>query len=463
MRLTTLGLAFCVPFVAVACGQSLKAPIPFDAGLGSDDLSAGGGGGSGTDMTRAGDLAGGADGAFDDTTGPTITITTPTAGSFVKGVFAIEATITDPSGVDTSSVSAEFGNDASTKIALTRTTGDTFAGVFDVSVLAKSYVLAAISIRAKDGVGNESQLGEEIVVDIVKPWMTMDSSKMMQVSKHDTNNAIECSRPFSPLGDDAAHEGQVVPQLITLRTRIEDHGNNAPGLAVERFSTVDQSTVQMFIIHDDGNTPLAVDTDNPPDGYCDEINPLLIPTTGPIMMQDEALSLQMVPLPPTGAADFRTGTATSFCPEVGDGTATQPKAICADTPLTYVLSYSTSLPAIYTLPPVKSGDPIDCSGFQLDAANQLIEGPACVVTRAVDKAGNVEVSFPLHICIDLGNHMCDTYPPTGVASHCTGVFDKVKMMPVAGTCIEPKPAQSAPPDGPATFATDGSDVEFIGP
>jgi hypothetical protein len=193
------------------------------------------------------------------------------------------------------------------------------------------------------------------------------------------------------------------------------------------------------------------------------VNPLLIPTSGPIMMQNEALSLQMTVLPSTGTPDFRSGTATTFCPEVGDAaTTTAPKAICSDTPLSYVLQYGAPpQPAIYTLPPVKAGDPVDCSGFQLDAANQLIEGPACVVTRAVDKAGNVEVSFPLHICIDLGNHMCDTYSPT--TAHCTGVFDKVKMTTVAGTCSEPKPAQSAPLDGPATFPTDGSDVEFIGP
>jgi hypothetical protein len=283
----------------------------------------------------------------------------------------------------------------------------------------------------------------------------------MRVSKHDTSSNLECSRSFSPLGDDAASEGQVVPQLITLRTRIQDHGNQASGLAVERFSTVDQSTVQLFVIHDDGQTPLAVDTDG--DTYCDDVNPLLIPTTGPIMMQNEALSLQMAPLPPTGAPDYRTDTsAPPFCPIVGDGTATQPKALCTTTPLTFVLSYSSPvLPAIYTLPPVKSGDPIDCTGFQLDAANRLVDGPACVITRAVDKAGNVEVSFPLHICIDLGMHGCDTYSPT--MAHCTGVYDKVKGMLVPGTCNEPLPAESAPLDGPATFPTDGSDVEFIGP
>src|SRR5206468_4154599 len=139
----------------------------------------------------------------------------------------------------------------------------------------------------------------------------------------------ECSQPFSPLGTDAAHEGQVVPQLITLRARIEDRGNLAPGLAVERISLIDHTSVQMFVIHDDGQTPLAVDTDN--DTYCDDVNPLLIPTPGPVVMQNEALSLQMAPMLGTGAPDYQASAAAAppACTGgIGDASATPPKPIC---------------------------------------------------------------------------------------------------------------------------------------
>jgi hypothetical protein len=458
MRLIRLGLL--VPLCLAACGQSLQPLQPFDAGIGSDDLAAGGGG---RDMTKGGDLYGlpPVDGGCSSSSGPSITIDKPTSGSFVRGVFEVSATIDDPCGIDASSVIAEFGNNASAVVTLTRVDAKTFAGVFDVHVLAPNYVLAALSVRAKNTIGNESQIGEEVIIDIVKPWMTMDSAPTMHVAKHDAMNNIECSKSFSPLGNDAAHEGQVVQQLITLRTRIEDHGNLAPGLTVERFSTVDQSSVQMFVIHDDGMTALAVDTDG--DTHCDDVNPLLIPTAGPVMMQNQALSLQMVPLPGTGTPDYTSGSSPPpGCFEIGDAATTMPpKSICTTTPLTYVLGYSGGLPAIYTLPPVKTGDPVDCTGFQLDSANQLPEGPACVVTRAIDKAGNVEVSFPLHICIDRGGGMCSGYSPT--ASHCTGVYDPVTMTLKAGTCTAPLVAGSAPLDGPATFPTDGSDVEFIGP
>ena len=461
MRL--LGFSLALPLLVAACGQSMQPFQNFDAGVGSDlsgSVGGGGGTGGGKDMA-GGNSDGGTDGGNFDTTGPTILINSPTAGSFVNGFFTVSADVSDPSGVNPASVIAEFGNDPSSDITLQHTNGNTYEGTFDVHTLAKNYVLAEISVRAKDTANNLSQLGEEIVVDIVKPWMTMESTTTMRVAKHDPAMNLECSQLFSPIGTDAAHDGQVVPQLITLRARIEDHGNEAPGLAVERFSSIDPATVQMFVIHDDGQTVLAVDTDG--DTYCDDVNPLLIPTAGPVMMQNEALSLQMVPMTAGGTPNYTQGGSATGCAEVGDAqTMTAPDRLCADAALgfSYELSY-TGGPSIWTLPVYKAGDPIDCVGFQLDAANQLPEGPACVVTRASDKAGNVEVSFPLHICIDFGNHKCDGFSST--ASHCTGVFDKTTMMLKPGTCIEPPTFSLATtPDGPNTFPPSG-EIKFIGP
>jgi hypothetical protein len=457
----SLGLLL-VPLLVAACGQSMQPFTPFDSGAPvGDDLSTGGGGASGHDMAGAkGDMTGFGDGGQFDSDGPTITISSPTVGSFVSGFFAIKADISDPSGVDPSSVIAEFGNINSTDITLTATSSGRYEGVFDVRDLASNYVLAEISVRAKDKNGNLSQVGEEVVIDSVKPWMTMDSSKQMYVSK---NGGVECSHAFSPIGTDAAHDGQVVPQIITLRARIEDHGNLAPGLKVERYSTVDPATVQMFVIHDDGQTPLAVDTDN--DNLCDDVNPLLIPTAGPVMMQNEALSLQLVPMTAGGTPDFTPGGSPpvpSTCTSIGDaGTTTAPKKLCFDAAqdFTYELQYGFGLlPAIYTLPLYKPGDPNDCVGFQLDAANQLPEGPACVITRAADFAGNVQVSYPLHICIDMGGGKCAGF--TSTPSHCTGVYDKATMMLKSGTCAEP-PQGVQPMNKPATFPDNG--VEFVGP
>ena len=111
----------------------------------------------------------------------------------------------------------------------------------------------------------------------------------------------ECSQLFSPLGptfndprfDDTpevAYEGAVLKQIMGLRARIEDAGNHAPGQRVDYISDIDETTVTLFAV---GSTPtlpvLAVDTDG--DGICDDVNPALVPTSGMVMMPNEALAV----------------------------------------------------------------------------------------------------------------------------------------------------------------------------
>jgi hypothetical protein len=199
------------------------------------------------------------------------------------------------------------------------------------------------------------------------------------------------------------------------------------------------------------------------------------------MMSGEALALQMQALNPGGLADYRfdashtpttrggactggtAGCPPAFCDEVGDiSTTVPPKPLCpyAGTGITFSLTYSdTPTPSIWTLPPV-TGDLSGCVGNQLDSLNHLPEGPTCVITRAVDKAGNVQVSYPLHICIDRGGGKCTAFAPN--ALDCTGVFDKVQQKIVAGTCTAP-PVPSAGNSfnpNPGTFRTDGTEVRF---
>jgi hypothetical protein len=414
-----------------------------------------------------------------DNQGPSISITSPMAGAFVGGVIEIKATITDAvSGVDDATPLAVFGGDLSKSVALTRVDAMSFHGFFDVRSLGSNYVLPELSVRAKDTLGNQSELGEEIVVDNVKPWMTMNSAIQMRVSKPDSQLNHECSHTFSPLGPEAAHEGSTVPQIITLRSRIEDHGNWAPGLAFERISGLDPPTVTLFVIPDSAGAVLAVDTDN--DGICDEMNPTLIPTTN-ITMSGEALALQMAPLSPGGLPDYRLdktvtppafgGTCTpgpncppAFCDYVGDAATTNPPPpLCtlAGTALTFVIPWGDVVAPIWTLPPV-TADAHGCVGYQLDSLNNsLPEGPTCVITRAVDKAGNANVSYPMHICLDRGGGKCAAFVPTPL--DCTGKYDKVQQKIVLGTCA-PAPVPAAGNNfhpNPGTFPTDGLEVRFI--
>jgi hypothetical protein len=221
-----------------------------------------------------------------------------------------------------------------------------------------------------------------------------------------------------------------------LRARIEDAGNHAPGQRVDFISDIDESTVTLFAV---GSTPglpvLAVDSDG--DGKCDEVNPALVPTSGMVVMSNQALALAMSPLADAGNADFTPSSGTvvaGVCDEFGKVTEMAPPPLCkkAGTGVTFVIPGFGKDKPIYSVPPIR--DPDACVGFPVDAANHLPEGPACVLTRAVDKAGNVMVSYPLHICIDMGGNKCTAFAPDPAA--CTGKLDAAGNVIAASTCAE---------------------------
>jgi hypothetical protein len=409
-----------------------------------------------------------------DNDGPVISFVNPVPGQFIGGVVEIKADITDISGVNESSVLAVFGNDPThNSVPLVRVDpmSNVFHGFFDVRSLGQHYVLPELSVSANDLLGNSSQLSEEIIVDNTPPRMTMDSQLQMFLSQlNQATGQIECSQPFSPLGPflssppEAAYNGAVMAQAIGLRARIEDEGNNAPGLLATHLSGIDDTSVYLFAIHDDQNTPLAVDTDG--DGVCDDVNPQLVPSSS-AMGPGVALSIKMEPMSSGGNADFRVPGSTAgyptpvgTCQAYGDGAVSKPPSILctqAGTHMTVVIPWFDKGIAgpIFTIPPVAAMTG-ECVGLQLDAQNTLPNGPTCVVAVATDKAGNTMVSPVLHVCIDksgntangspdMGGTPCAGWPltstpptpaspPTGYQATCTGVWDKVNMKITTGTC-----------------------------
>lgn len=367
-----------------------------------------------------------------DNAGPLIALENPVPGQFIGGVLEIRAKITDLSGVNEGSVIAVFGGNSTKSVALKRVMPgkDDFSGLFDVRQLGTSYVLPALSVRADDTLGNHGETAIEIIIDNTPMQMELDPP-LMRVAKID-QGIVKCSQLFDPVGRESADDGEVVPQIVALKARIEDRGNSAPGLLVERFSGLESSSVVLFATP--GAQQLAVDTDE--DGQCDDINPLLIPTTN-VTASNEALALDMDPLLPGGGGDY-TGLVTpapapftGSCGQIGDAAMTPPDPICkrAGTSLTIVLPYADPLPPIWTIPPVRSND-TDCIGFQLDSLNRLPEGATCVVVRARDRAGNVNVTPPLRICLNRGNGMCNAFMPT----NCTGTYTKATGTTSAVPC-----------------------------
>jgi hypothetical protein len=177
---------------------------------------------------------------------------------------------------------------------------------------------------------------------------------------------------------------------------------------------VDQGQVQLFILNNTAR-PLVVDTSNPPDGFCDDINPDLVPTTKP-QTDVDAQVVNMVPMSPVQNADFSPQPGVA-CATGSTSTPPDPGAFCSTTEnaskaqfaagdstphcytMTEVLNYSAGgLPSIYTIGPIVA-DGLQCAGHQFDASNNLKDGWTCLAVVASDKLGNKQVSRPIRICV----------------------------------------------------------------
>lgn len=399
-----------------------------------------------------------------DNAGPVITFIVPQPGDFESGVVQVQATIDDISGVADASVVAVFANDP-THFALPLVRlmpgSDTFQGFFDIRSLGRSFVYPEVSISANDTLGNSSQLGEEIKVDNTPPKLTTDSNLYVYASKLDTtNDKRECSKPFSPLGPntfdattppEAAFDGARVEQVFGIRARINDKGNSAPGQSQFWYAGLDYTSVFLFAVADDGMTPLAVDTDGDANHYCDNVNPLLVPSSS-ALVAGQALSLPLVSLPlGSGTADYEQYTGpgspanVGTCDEYGDtGTVLPPPPLCkrGGTKLTVVVptnDVSKNIASqIFSIAPVAADDS-HCVGLQLDTLNTLPEGPTCIVAVATDNAGNTNVSPPIHVCIDRNGGKCAGWPTHTPPTTCYGTYDKKTMTATTSTPCVPDP------------------------
>ena len=375
-----------------------------------------------------------------DNLGPELSIVEPAAGVFIGGIVEIKATITDVSEVIDSSVIAVFANDPTFTVDLTRVgVTNAFSGQFDVRQLGKQVVLPTLSVRAQDKLGNESEIAEVIVVDNEPPGVSLDPPDVRMVKIVDGQRV--CSVLFDPLGKgefDPPDDGTIVKQVFSVRARIQDRGNRAPGLAEERPSLIVAGSVDLFAIA--GNEgPLVVDTDG--DGKCDSINPLLLPSTkatGP----GEALSIRMTQIQPGGDADYPgalTESLAAGCNVMGeDGDSPGPLCSLGTTKMTVSISYAGGEPALWTIPPLAVG----CLGLQLDTLNRLNEGPTCVAVRARDAAGNPGVSLPLRVCIDRGGGKCAGFN-LGSAPNCTGTFNPLSNTVSQIPCLDAQPFQAS--------------------
>jgi hypothetical protein len=345
-----------------------------------------------------------------DNIGPTISATVPSIGAKIGNVISISATVDDLAGVDATSVIAIVGNgDQNFEVTLVAAEGSKiYSSLFDCTKLPSYALYPTISFRARDRLGNESNTSYMLSLDNEPPLMDLDPPSI-SISKQDGDKVV-CSWLFDPVGPDAVDDGDVVPQLFDVRARIEDRGNKPlTGFAdFVPIGGIDNGKVKLYVVANP-TRPLVVDSSDPPDGYCDDINPELVPTTRP-QTDVDAQVLDMVPLGPQGTPDYSPGPADCYS-KSGD----PPAAICDTTVnlskavvyggkshsdrLTFTLSYNVqNEPAIYTLGPVVN-DKLQCAGRQFDSSNNLKNGWACLAVKASDTLGNSQVSRPIRVCV----------------------------------------------------------------
>lgn len=382
------------------------------------------------DMARPRDLAipDGGDAGEPDTTAPTITIDSPQPGDFVGGVVEVSATIKDTTGVDDNTVLAVFAGDLNFSFPLKRQGqgSTTFIGRYNTRLLAKTIVLPVLSVRATDTLGNAAEIAEEVVLDVVGPQVSLDPPV---VHAYSISN-MSCSHPFDPVGTEAANDGDVVGQLITLRARIEDTGNRASGQRFVLPSRVDQGSVRLFV-SPASLGPLVVDTGSPADRHCDDIDPNLVPSKNNVVEKNKAIAVQLQAIEAGGNPDFSEGPYDPVCKmTVGiPGAKNGPPQLCINNSLTIVKTYwfNFAEPSIYGIPPFTKPPAENCFGLQFDAGNRgLPEGETlCAAVVAYDKVGNRSVSAPLRLCME-------TRPGT----KCAGWLPKVNE------CVKPADCQT---------------------
>lgn len=386
-----------------------------------------------------------------DNDGPAITATKPVSGGFIGKIITIEAKVDDPASVMKSSVIAVVAHGKTQlEVKLMLGADGVYRNLFDTTQLPSYALFPSISFRAQDVLGNQSQIGYVLWLDNTPPIIDLDPPAQVRLVRNDR----VCSQPFDPVGPDAIDDGAVVTQLFDIRARIEDDGNTPlTGTAdLVPIAAVDPATVKLLIL-DDTSLPLVVDTSDPPDGICDDVNPELVPSVSP-KSSKEAQLIDMVSMPPkTGQGDFRHDDGASCSTRTPGGDP--PKALCDTTCsetkgacMTYSLSYSSGLPSIWTVGPIVVGDWLRCAGNQFDASNNLTDGWACVAVVAADKMGNKQVSRPIRICVVASpdSKACTLeWRTANPPPNCTGTVVKSTTASTVDATKPCKPWRSFPP------------------
>jgi hypothetical protein len=336
-----------------------------------------------------------------DSEGPVVVFSTPTEAALVGGRVRVEATITDPAGVDESTAILRVGT---TELAMRRVMGDRFEVFFDAAAFPSTVAEVTLNVTAADIVGNRSTVSRVVKLDTVPPIASLDPPEVREGRVRAMG--LECSTLFDPVGSDSVDDGEVVGTAAEFRARTHDLGNSSFGGSGTVTFLAGMRSAKLYLL-DDSSVALLVDQNG--DGVCDAINPAVEPIPGD---PSTAVVVDLVPVAARGQSLFPTaitedvtvsGTPASaygsaFASCINATTTTTPAALCPEsTPMTRVIPapLAGNPPAIYVRAPITTST---CVGDAFDFQSALSEGWACVAVRSEDNLGNVGVSPPMRTC-----------------------------------------------------------------
>jgi hypothetical protein len=339
-----------------------------------------------------------------DGAGPTIKITSPLDKDVVGGKKTLSFDIVDPiSGVDPHTVVVALnnidhpykaGDDAWTLVK------NTFTYTFDSRNVKDAVLQITVNVRADDLVGNHAVPASELLyLDNYPPYVDLDPLPIRTV-----NEKAECSRSFDPVGDATTNDLDTATTSGFFRAVVWDETNRDPdGKIIPHFSMTNQASVHLYL-QGDPSKPLLIDTDN--DDICDDVAQV-----------DSTDSLDFTPIGKSGQAWYAIDDAVApTTASLGCVTkfVNKPDQLCADkvSDMWQVIQDEfNNIPVIYGASPTAGHE---CTGVGWEFTTKLdADGWVCFATRAVDNAGNVGISTPLRICVDLPG---GASPPCAVSS-----------------------------------------------
>lgn len=358
---------------------------------------------------------------------PEIAIVTPKALALVRGDVTIQITVTDPSGVDNSTVIATVlvagephvisGSDW----LINKTT---YTSHFDTGGFDAKATQITINVSATDKVGNETVSPASVVVrlDNVPPIISLDPPLIREYK--DSNGTAVCSLAFDPVGDNATNDLDTVVTESLYRAMTWDKTNHAQGEEISYVAGIDNSKVKLYA-QPDTTIPLLIDKDLDDAHICDEIN------YEDLAIADLPAVVNLAPITRKGSAAYSTVAdfdnplhmpAPGFC--TAGPTAIDKTPLCPNTEMfraiPQLIDVANPPGAIFAMSPTNSGIGV-CNGNSWAVPFGGHEGWVCIAARVEDTIGNVGVSRPLRVCYDDPStaFMPDCSPQAGEAVTCT--------------------------------------------